>query len=168
MMSKADNPGHLGSHWRVRVVEQVQKSMFFKVLLSVNQVWSWYKYIHVNHLQTHWSITNFTYFVRFPSSTLAILDLHCLSFTILHLCKKGVKAINFGWLNLRSLKIYVSPSGALWRHPYRRMRRMFGSRQLGGAQIEWISGDFRGSVSWASLHSFVTFQTYTTVLNWVN
>ena len=37
MMSKADNPEHLGSHWRVRVVEQVQKSMFFKVLLSVNQ-----------------------------------------------------------------------------------------------------------------------------------
>ena len=37
MMSKADNPGHLGSHWRVRVVEQVQKSMCFKVLLSVNE-----------------------------------------------------------------------------------------------------------------------------------
>ena len=96
MMSKADSPEHLGSHWRVRVVEQVQESMFFKVLLSVNQAWSWYKYIiHVNHLQTRWSITNFTDFVQFPISTLAILDLHCLSFTMFHPTQKGCKGYQF-------------------------------------------------------------------------
>ena len=46
---------HLGSRSRVRFVEHLQKSMFFKVLM-VNCMRSWYKYINiayiVNHLQT--------------------------------------------------------------------------------------------------------------------
>ena len=98
-----------------------------------------YKYIHVNHLQTHWSITNFTYFVQFPSSTLAILDLHCLSFTIFHLCKRGVKAINFGWLNLRSLKIYNALRSVVTA-PISKDETNVWLTAVRGAQIEWISG----------------------------